>query len=204
LQDLNNWNANLVFVDKITYQKKTDQNYLARLRKDMNADVIIPEGGSQQDALFGMQAMLNEINLANSSRPFDAILLPVGSGASMAGVIKNCPPKLAKNIIGIGVLQGEGYLEGLVDQFLNKDTPYLPWHINHQFHFGGYAKSTAELDTFCKEVNQQQAKQDTPICIEPVYSGKCFFALKTLIQQGYFAPHSKILIIHTGGLQGAR
>ncbi|GAC30100.1 1-aminocyclopropane-1-carboxylate deaminase/D-cysteine desulfhydrase [Brumicola pallidula] len=204
LQDLNNWNANLVFVDKITYQKKTDQNYLAKLRKDMNADVIIPEGGSQQDALFGMQAMLNEINLANSSRPFDAILLPVGSGASMAGVIKNCPPKLAKNIIGIGVLQGEGYLEGLVDQFLNKDTPYLPWHINHQFHFGGYAKSTAELDTFCKEVNQQQAKQDTPICIEPVYSGKCFFALKTLIQQGYFAPHSKILIIHTGGLQGAR
>jgi 1-aminocyclopropane-1-carboxylate deaminase len=170
----------------------------------MNADVIIPEGGSQQDALFGMQEMLDEINLADTSRPFDAILLPVGSGASMAGVIENCPSKLAKHIIGIGVLQGEGYLEGLVKQFLNKDTPHLPWHINHQFHFGGYAKSTAELDTFCKGVNQQQAKQDTPICIEPVYSGKCFFALKTLIQQGYFAPNSKILVIHTGGLQGDR
>lgn len=209
LQDLNNWNANLVFVDKKTYQQKTDKNYLATLRKEMSADVVIPEGGSQQDALFGMQAMLDEINQANSSRPFDAILLPVGSGASIAGVIKNCPSKLAKHIIGIGVLQGEGYLEGLVNQFLNKDTPHLPWHINHQFHCGGYAKSTLELETFCKEVNHQQAKlhkakQHTPICIEPVYSGKCFFALKTLIQQGYFAPNSKILIIHTGGLQGAR
>jgi 1-aminocyclopropane-1-carboxylate deaminase len=204
LQDLNNWNANLVFVDKMTYQQRTDRNYLATLRKDMSVDVIIPEGGSQQDALFGMQAMLDEIHLANSSRPFDAVLLPVGSGASMAGVIENCPSKLAKHIIGIGVLQGEGYLEGLVNQFLNKDTPHLPWHINHQFHCGGYAKSNLELETFCKEVNQQQAKQDTPICIEPVYSGKCFFALKTLIQQRYFAPNSKILIIHTGGLQGAR
>ena len=204
LQDLNNWNANLVFVDKITYQHKTDENYLATLRKKMSADVIIPEGGSQQDALVGMQAMLDEINMANSSRPFDAILLPVGSGASMAGVIENCSSKLAKQIIGIGVLQGEGYLEGLVNQFLNKDTPHLPWHINHQFHFGGYAKSTVELKTFCKEVNQQQAKQDIPIRIEQVYSGECFLALKTLIQQRYCDPNSKILIIHTGGLQGAR
>ena len=48
------------------------------------------------------------------------------------------------------------------------------------------------------------AKQDTPIRIEPVYSGKCFFALKTLIQQAYFPPNSKVLLIHTGGLQGTR
>jgi 1-aminocyclopropane-1-carboxylate deaminase len=216
LQDLHNWNTNLVFVDKQTYQKRIEQKYLAKLRKEINADIIIPEGGSQQDALWGMQAMINEIIQAKSPEPFTSILLPVGSGASIAGVIENCPPELAKQIIGIGSLQGEGYLESLVNQFLNKDTPYLPWHINHDFHFGGYAKSTTELDTFCKQFNQQQAKSgtpetttleaklDTPLCIEPVYSGKCFFALKTLIQQGYFVPNSKILVIHTGGLQGAR
>ena len=228
LQDLRNWNANLIFVDKQTYQKRTEKNYLAKLREEIDADVIIPEGGSQQDALFGMQAMIAEISLANSGPPFTSILLPVGSGASMAGVIENCPPTLAKQIIGIGALKAEGYLEDLVTQFLNKDTPYLPWHINHDFHFGGYAKSTNELTTFCKQFNQLKldtpvkskldtplslelkldtpvkSKLDTPLSLEPVYSGKCFFALKTLIQQGYFAPNSKILIIHTGGLQGAR
>jgi 1-aminocyclopropane-1-carboxylate deaminase len=151
-----------------------------------------------------MQTMIDEIIQANIGEPFTSILLPVGSGASMAGVIENCPPELAKQIIGIGSLQGEGYLESLVNQFLNKDTPYLSWHINHDFHFGGYAKSTNELDTFCDQFNQQQAKLDTPLCIEPVYSGKCFFALKTLIQKGYFVPNSKVLVIHTGGLQGAR
>jgi len=216
LQDLHNWNTNLVFVNKQTYQKRTEQQYLAKLHKEMNADIIIPEGGSQQDALWGMHAMINEIIQADSPGPFTSILLPVGSGASMAGVIENCPPELAKQIIGIGSLKAKGYLESLVNQFLNKDTPYLPWHINHDFHFGGYAKSTIELDTFCKQFNQQQAKLDTPnttkleakldtpLCIEPVYSGKCFFALKTLIQQGYFIPNSKVLVIHTGGLQGVR
>jgi 1-aminocyclopropane-1-carboxylate deaminase len=230
LRDLKNWNAHLVFVDKQCYEKRTDQDYLAKLRIEHNADIIIPEGGSQPDALFGMQTMIDEITAANSSKPFDAILLPVGSGASMAGLIESCRAETALQIIGIGVLKGKGYLEDLVKQFLNnshkstnKDTPYLPWHINHHFHFGGYAKTTPELKAFCKDFNRQQAaltkrdtkqdtpvnlkqtpKQDTPICIEPVYSGKCFFALKTLIQQGYFAPNSKILLIHTGGLQGAR
>lgn len=238
LKDLEQWDAHLVFVDKQTYQQRTDRHYLSKLREEYNADIIIPEGGSQPDALFGMQAMIEEINAASSNQSFDAILIPVGSGASMAGVVKSCHAETASQIIGIGVLKGEGYLEDLVKQFLNnsnisksdinncsksanKDTPYLPWHINHNFHFGGYAKSSAELDAFCKDFNQQQAnlansksqqrvsqqevsKQDTPICIEPVYSGKCFFALKTLIQQAYFPPNSKILIIHTGGLQGAR
>lgn len=216
LKDLENWDAHLVFVDKQTYQQRADRRYLSKLRAEYNADVIIPEGGSQPDALFGMQAMIEEINAASSNRPFDAILLPVGSGASIAGVVKSYRAETASQIIGIGVLKGEGYLEDLVNQFLNKDTPYLPWHINHNFHFGGYAKSSAELDAFCKDFNQQQAnlakkdlkqkesKEDTPISIEPVYSGKCFFALKTLIQQAYFPPNSKILLIHTGGLQGAR
>lgn len=214
LKDLQSWGTHLVFVDKQNYQKRSERAYLAKLLTAHHADIIIPEGGSQPDALFGMQTMIDEINAANSSKPFDAILLPVGSGASMAGVVKSCRTETASQIIGIGVLKGERYLEELVNQFLispnngqNKDTPYLPWHINHSFHFGGYAKSTAELTAFCKDFNQQQAniaKQDSPILIEPVYSGKCFFAVKTLIQQAYFPPNSKILIIHTGGLQGAR
>jgi 1-aminocyclopropane-1-carboxylate deaminase len=231
LQDLSNWNTNLVFVDKKTYQRRDQLAYLEELRKTHRVDVIIPEGGSQQDALFGMRMMLDEINAQNNGKPFDAIFLPVGSGASMAGVVEYCQPEIAKKIIGIAALKGEAYLESLVSRFLtfnslpqdqstqNKDTPYLPWSINHDFHFGAYAKTNAELNSFCKRFNQEQnklkpsslnainntsSKYDTPICIEPVYSGKCFYAIKSLIQQGHFAPNSKILIVHTGGLQGLR
>lgn len=247
LQDLKSWNTNLLFVDKHTYQRRNETDYLDLLRKQLGVDVIIPEGGSQHDALAGMQDMLTELesvlNTTGSAKPFDAIILPVGSGASMAGVLEASSSSIAKRIIGIGVLKGEGYLEDLVSQYLNKtprNTPYLPWHIEHNFHQGGYAKSSVQLDAFCQSFNEQQSsilstqkkdtplsvepfKKDTPFCsnslqslsgshsalqapiyIEPVYSGKCFYAVKSLIQQGYFAPNSRILVLHTGGLQGAR
>ena len=215
LQDLQDWNTNLLFVDKPTYKKRTQARYLEQLCAELGADTVIPEGGSQQDALYGMQSMLAEIKSANKSKAFDAIFIPVGSGASMAGIIQHCTTDIASKIIGIGTLQGEQYLNDLVQQFLpdrqNKDTPYLPWHINHDFHFGGYAKTNTELNTFCNDFNKDTPiyatkadNKDTPILIERVYSGKCFYALKSLIQKGEFAPNSKILVIHTGGLQGRR
>ncbi|MFQ3249127.1 MAG: 1-aminocyclopropane-1-carboxylate deaminase [Glaciecola sp.] len=214
LQDLRDWQCNLVFVDKASYQRRTESDYLAALQKELDVDVIIPEGGSQQDAIYGMQDMLEEIRIAAQDKPFDAILIPVGSGASMAGIVEYCQSNIAKEIIGIASLQGENYLESLVSQFLNKaegslnkDTPILPWHINHNFHFGGYAKSTPELESFCKKFNHHQKSllnKDTPIFVEPVYSGKCFYAAASLIKHGHFPPNSKILIIHTGGLQGLR
>ena len=219
LQDLCNWNTKLVFVTKDTYAKRNEEAYLAQISEQLNVDVIIPEGGSQEEALDGMQTMLNEIEEQNSGRVFDAIILPVGSGASMAGIVEHCRSNIANNIIGIASLKGETYLEALVQQFLTK--PSVPWHINHNFHFGGYAKAPAELISFCQQFNEQQSQlahsekdpkqiqkeltnKDTPICIEPTYSGKCFYGAATLIQQGYFKPGSKILIIHTGGLQGNR
>ena len=226
LQDLSDWQCNLVFVDKHSYQKRAEPAYLTALKKELEADVIIPEGGSQQDAIYGMQNMLNEIKATHQGKPFDALFLPVGSGASMAGIVEYCQSDIAKEIIGIASLKGQDYLESLVRRFLlktpsplNKDTPYLSWHINHNYHFGGYAKSTPALNAFCKTFNQQQtshlnkptnkdtpicSNKDTPICIEPVYSGKCFYAVASLIKQGHFPANSKILIIHTGGLQGMR
>jgi 1-aminocyclopropane-1-carboxylate deaminase len=35
-----------------------------------------------------------------------------------------------------------------------------------------------------------------------VYTGKLFFAVNDLIEKNYFPPSSKILAIHSGGLQG--
>lgn len=227
LNDLKIWGANIIYLDKEIYKRRNEAAYLDELKRQLDADTIIPEGGSQLDALSGMRDLLNEITLNRDNSQFDAIVLPVASGASMAGVIEACEHPTANQVLGIGVLKGEEYLESLVTQFLNKSgrtRAYLPWRIEHNFHFGAYAKTTPQLDTFCNTFNQQQStlhklqplandkidtplrsdKIDTPLSIEPVYSGKCFYAVKSLIQQGYFPPGSRILVIHTGGLQGSR
>jgi 1-aminocyclopropane-1-carboxylate deaminase len=197
LQDLICWKTNIQYVDRQTYQQRTNVTYLQTMQRQYPNALIIPEGGSQLPALKGVAEIIDE--LQNS---YDYVLAPVASGGTLAGLITGLIQhgKLTEcKILGIGVLKGEGYLEQLVTDLLEKDTPSKSWHINHDYHFGGYAKSNHELRQFCQDFYQQ-----TKIEIEPVYSGKLFFALRELIAKGYFPQKSRILALHTGGLQGAR
>jgi 1-aminocyclopropane-1-carboxylate deaminase len=205
LRDLLSWNTQLHYVTKIDYKKRTQAQYCQSLSQQIGADYIIPEGGSHKHSMQGVGELLSEIEAQHSD--LTHILLPVASGGTLAGLIgSNALPNT--KLIGIGVLKGEGYLENLVDDLLtqsniskhNKD-----WKINHAFHHGGYAKSSDTLTEFVQAFNQHQIKcHEANMAIEPVYSGKCFYALYTLLAENYFAPNSKILILHTGGLQGAR
>ena len=117
------------------------------------------------------------------------------------------------HIIGIGVLKGKGYLEELVSNLIpqrvaeNKPSQnpehfnfQLPkWHIEHDYHHGGYAKSSPELEVFIRIF-----ENTNHIPIETVYSAKCFYALHKLISKQSFPENSHILLLHTGGLQGKR
>ena len=48
----------------------------------------------------------------------------------------------------------------------------------------------------------EQFKQGASILLDPVYTSKMMFGLLDLIEQGHFEKGTKILAIHTGGLQG--
>ncbi|WP_394221500.1 1-aminocyclopropane-1-carboxylate deaminase/D-cysteine desulfhydrase [Alteromonas gracilis] len=220
LQDLMQWSANIEYVDRITYKKRDDKAYLNQLQQQHNNAMIIPEGGSQTQALQGIQHMVEEIDV-----DFDVMVTPVASGATLAGIasaLNSFNEKtmainehdVVRKAIGIGVLKGEGYLEGLVEKLLpasisqndgqkseNETLPTQPqcWHIDHNYHFGGYAKAPDELKAFCNNFNQTM-----PFEIEPVYSGKAFWAVKDMLAKGKFEDGTRIVILHTGGLQGAR
>ncbi|WP_346766575.1 pyridoxal-phosphate dependent enzyme [Paraglaciecola sp. 20A4] len=201
LQDLANWQVNIEYVDRKIYQQRDQADYLASLLRRFPKALVVPEGGSSQFALEGVADIINEL-----TQNYDYILAPVGSGGTLAGLVHGTfmqPTAKQANIIGIGVLKGQGYLEELVNNLLqthHHSVKLLPtWDIDHRFHFNGYAKSTPELKAFCHSVNRELS-----IPIEPVYSGKLFWAAKELIAQGTLPKGSKILLLHTGGLQGAR
>lgn len=197
LNDIINWGASVEYVDRVTYKKRNDTAYLESLNSIYQSAVdtkviVIPEGGSQHSALAGFNELIAELN-----SEYDYILCPVASGGTMAGLI-SATEELPIKIIGVAVLKGEDYLEQLVTALLSNESGDN-WIIKHDFHFGGYAKKNAELVEFCDQFYTESA-----IAIEPVYSGKLFFALKHLITHNYFPTNSRILVIHTGGLQGAR
>ncbi|MGS2719119.1 1-aminocyclopropane-1-carboxylate deaminase/D-cysteine desulfhydrase [Paraglaciecola aestuariivivens] len=194
LQDLVKWKTNIQYVDRQTYQERNSPAYLSQLIKHSPKACIIPEGGSQQAALKGVGEILQEI-----TQPIDYLILPVGSGGTLAGLVANTNNPMYQ-LIGIGVLKGQDYLESLVQALLpNPHTTTAQWHIEHDYHFGGYGKSPEPLKQFCSDFTQ-----NTQVPIEPVYSGKMFFAIQALIANQNFAPGSTVLALHTGGLQGAR
>ncbi|MFT2089994.1 1-aminocyclopropane-1-carboxylate deaminase/D-cysteine desulfhydrase [Paraglaciecola sp. 2405UD69-4] len=195
LNDLLAWQTHVQYVNRITYKKRNDPSYLEELTKAYPDSLIIPEGGSQQQALKGVANIVTELQ-----HQYDYIIAPVASGGTLAGLI-NCAANFspATQVIGIGVLKGQGYLEELVASFLPNGQTYSNWKIIHDYHFGGYGKSTPELNQFCSDFLAH-----FHIPIEPVYSGKLCYGIKDLANRDYFPKNSKILALHTGGLQGAR
>lgn len=194
LQDIIDWGAEINWVNRVTYQRRDEPAYLQTLKHQYPQALIIPEGGSQSLALDGVAEIVSELN-----QQYDYIVTPVGSGGTLAGLI-HASQQSTSNVLGVAVLKGQGYLEQLVTALLpGTEKQRIHWTINHDFHFGGYAKKNQQLATFCADFSQQ-----TGLPVEPVYSGKMFYALQHLIQQRAFPLGSKILALHTGGLQGNR
>ncbi|AFK05283.1 Pyridoxal-5'-phosphate-dependent protein beta subunit [Emticicia oligotrophica DSM 17448] len=157
--------------------------------------LVIPEGGTTVFSLEGVGEMVEEINGQLNQSP-DYIICPVGTAGTIAGIIANTHS--STKVIGICVLKKGQYLETEIENLLNqsKKETNLNYEIFWDFHHGGYAKKSPELTTFVSNFNSNQEFE-----IEPIYSGKLFYAFEQLVNQNYFKPNTKIVLIHTGGLR---
>jgi len=188
------WGMTFTFVDRATYKRRNDPKYLAALSLKFPEHQIIPEGGSNQAALLGVAEVLDE--LSQQIDEYDSLVCPVGSGGTIAGLIKT--DNNQHQIIGIPVLKHNGYLIGEIEQLLGEQHHHFnQWQLLDEFHCGGYGKFSAN------DLLQMQAfYQQTLLPIEPMYSGKMVLALMSLIRAGYFSRGQRIVMLHTGGLQG--
>ncbi|WP_371194192.1 1-aminocyclopropane-1-carboxylate deaminase/D-cysteine desulfhydrase [Glaciecola sp. SC05] len=206
LIDLKAWGASLAFVSRVEYQQRHDISYQAHLKTSQKIDLLIPEGGSDARSLEGVADIIDEV-CAEQTQPFDLIVLPVASGGTMAGLIKCIAERgLPSKVLGIAVLKGEGYLEGILDDLLaphKKQTAldYTNWSIAHDadFHGGGYAKMTMAHKEF-----KEQFLHEHGFDLDCIYNTKSFFALRQLMIKNKLSEFPRILILHTGGLQGDR
>ena len=96
-------------------------------------------------------------------------------------------------MIGFPALKGQFLSEEIKKYTTNRKS----WRLQKGYHFGGYAKHTEELITFINKF-----KEDTGIQLDPIYTGKMLFGILDLVEKDSFEEGSKILAIHTGGIQG--
>jgi len=186
------WGMTLNFVDRKTYRLRDDTDYLNSLQQKYPDYLLVPEGGSNKLALGGVGEIITELN---QQCEFDTLLTPVGSGGTLAGLIQ--ADNNQHQLLGIAVLKQDGYLTEQVNHLLSNDSHFNNWQILSAFHRGGYAKFGKEDEQRIVNFNLQ-----TGFVFEPVYSGKMILALLDLIEQDFFPKGQRIVILHTGGLQG--
>lgn len=175
------------FETRTNYRNKETDAYIVNLESLFGNFYLIPEGGTNVLAIQGCEEILTEEDNA-----FNYICCSVGTGGTISGLI-NTRSKHQK-VIGFPALNGD---------FLNDDickfTKNKNWELIEGYTFGGYAKTTKELIDFVNSFYES-----TKIPLDPVYTGKMMFGINDLIKKNYFPKGSKILAIHTGGLQGIK
>ena len=176
----------LQFVTRETYRQKQSSAYLAQLQQDYPDYYVIPEGGTNPLAIQGCAEILSDEDRQN----YDLICCAVGTGGTIAGLIEASTSQ--QQVLGFSALKGD-FLSTEVEQLTKKRN----WQITDQYCCGGYAKTTPELLQFIQDFEQQY---DIPL--EQIYTGKMLLGLTDLIQQGAFPRDHRILVIHSGGLQG--
>lgn len=187
----------LHFVSRDWYRRHAGAADPVALRERFGDCYVIPEGGSGRVGALGCRA-LGEAIRAMAWRP-DLVVLACGTGTTLAGLVAGLGDACA--VLGIAVLRGGGFLRAAVpDQLRSLGAGEgARWEIDTDSHCGGYARVTSELAAFTTDFCRC-----TGIPVEPVYTGKMLHALWQRIGQGRVAPGTRVLALHTGGLQGAR
>lgn len=187
----------LHFVSREQYDLKTNETFIGKLRAELGDFFLIPEGGSNANAVKGCMEIKSLI-------PFDFkyILTACGTGGTIAGISLSLDEH--QKAIGIPVLKGATFLiddvKKLQQQYADVDGSQAVISIPElyfDYHFGGYAKITDELMHF-----KQDFENKHTIPLDRIYTAKLFYALIDLVKKNTFEKGSTVVAVHTGGLQG--
>jgi len=177
----------LHFVSRTEYKLRNEPEYLTELSNRFNFPMIIPEGGSNDLGIKGCSEILGA-----GADNFDLVAVSCGTGSTISGIMQTAPPNC--RILGFSALRDRGSTAQFVAKHTNDKA--TQWEIISDYSFGGFARSAPELDQFIKNF-----REVTSIRIEPVYTGKLFFGICDMVRRNALPEGSKILAIHTGGLQ---
>lgn len=173
------------FISRCDYSDKENPDFIKQLREKFGSFYLVPEGGTNNLAIKGCEEILTK-----EDSQFDYICCAVGTGGTISGLINSALPH--QKVLGFPALKGD-FLREEICKFAKTDT----WQLITDYHFGGYGKVNLEMINFINNFNQSNN-----IPLDPVYTSKMAFGVLDLIAKDYFPSNSKILLIHTGGLQG--
>lgn len=189
LEDCHRWGMTLLFADKKTYAQRYDSDYQKRLAATHDA-YVIPEGGA------GLAAQAGCALLAPYCEGFAQVWLSVGTGTTLLGLANalvqqsyHCP-----ELIGVNVVADQGERQ----RFLQQQMPNVRWRLLEDYHAGGFGRCPDHIQALIERYDA------LGLPLDPVYTAKLVHAFECEVSRDEAFSAGKILLIHTGGLQGRR
>lgn len=204
--------ATVQFVENqeyLAHHETITQHAVDRLAAEGKKVYVIPTGGSNAIGALGYIHAVEEVKHAGERSGWlpDAIVVPVGSGGTLAGVCLGSwmhAPQI--QIFGINVCDtAEAFREKVhqdcseaIDRFrLGLQCTKDRIVCQDGYVGAGYAQTTDEQLLFYADVARKEG-----LFLEPVYTGKTFWGMVREIHKGTFQPGAKLLFLHTGGIFG--
>jgi len=160
----------------------------SNLDRPLQEIYFLPEGGTNLLAVLGC----SEILLPEDER-FDWICCPVGTGGTVAGLSRAARPD--QRVLGFSAIRGTTELRSVISKF----TPKSNWGLTDAYVQGGYGRVGEELVDF---MNRFHGRGNC--LLDPIYTGKMLFGLDRMARERVWGQGTRVLLVHTGGLQGIR
>lgn len=204
LLDAERWGMQLHFVSRTDYREKCAAELLEELKACYGDFFEIPEGGANLYGVMGTKALGAAIYQQVKS-DYTAVCVAAGTANTLAGLAaglaQDDSSPIAGSALGFSVLKGEGDLGAQIirhQKAIGCETNN--WRLISGYHCGGYAKKLPDnVRQFMFEF-----EQETKLILDPIYTLKMCWGVAQLLTQNYWPRGSRLILVHTGGLQGRR
>lgn len=152
--------------------------------------VVLPEGGTNEAAIWGASEIVAEIK-----EDFDVLVTAAGTGGTAAGLLRGLSP--SKELWAFSALKGDGGIQDIRSLLKNHKICDRNLRLFQDDIFGGYGRFNQRLIAFIHDF-----QHDHGILLDPIYTGKAFCRIWDLLKAGEIAKGSRLVLLHSGGLQG--
>jgi 1-aminocyclopropane-1-carboxylate deaminase len=192
LQECSSLGMELHFMSRTDFREK--ENVYPEINERYPDAYLIEEGGCNPLGVKGAAEIMDFI----PPNEYTHICCAMGTGTMMAGIVGAA--RTGERVEGFSALKIPDRDNNGLQQFIDDSTGQRKnYNIQYNYHFGGYARRTPQLFKFMNEFYAS-----TGIPLDFVYTGKLMYGVLDQAAKGYFPGGSRLLIIHSGGLQGNR
>lgn len=183
----------LHYLDRSAYRRRNEPDFITETLAQFGPAYVLPEGGTNAPALSGVAELVAEIR---AEVAFDALAVAAGTGGTLAGLVLGLAGQ--EQAVGVAALKNGGFLRDEIDSLTQQAAgqAFGNYSLQTDYHFGGYAKYSADLMEFIRQFRARHG-----VLLDPIYTSKLLFGVLDLIGQGHFAHGSTVVAIHTGGQQ---